>query len=96
MLFPAAVIDLLRMDTHGFPDAAGVLHRSGHDPITHKCYLLFEYRPACLPFHSMSPGGFGVRGFGKGANLRRKSPRRRAGEYDARLGQPSYIFISDL
>nr|DAH05882.1 MAG TPA: hypothetical protein [Caudoviricetes sp.] len=35
MLLPAAVVDLLGVDTNGFPDAAAVLHGSGYDPFVH-------------------------------------------------------------
>lgn len=35
VLIPAAVVDLLGVDTNGFPDAAAVLHGSGYDPFVH-------------------------------------------------------------
>ena len=51
MLFPAAVVDLFGMDTHGLPDPAAILHGAGYNPFIHGITSFIKL--ARWPTHSM-------------------------------------------
>lgn len=75
MLFAAAIIDLFRMDAHGFPDAAAILHRTGYDPFTHNVTSsgLVQLALLAIPFYE--PGGKWCACFrGGGTEMRQNFP----------------------
>lgn len=76
MLFPAAVVNLFRMDAHGFPDAAAILHRTGYDPFTHNVTSSgWSFRLALLAIPFYEPGGKRCASFrGRGTEMRQNFP----------------------